>query len=103
MYSLLSGTVKSPGYPAPPADGMHECSWKVKCDSGNKNLVVKSEVGYELNYSCDAPAPCEDKWPAKKCKKCNKKKCKKDKKCQQNCKATCKLCDDRTLALEPFF
>ena len=47
--------------------------------------------------------PCEDKWPEKKCKKCNEKKCMKDKKCQKNCKKTCDLCDDRTLAFDPLF
>ena len=47
--------------------------------------------------------PCEDKWPEKKCKKCNEKKCKKDKKCQKNCKKTCDLCDYRTLAFDPFY
>jgi hypothetical protein len=94
-----SGTVKSPGYPEPPPAGMVECQWKVKCDGGNKKLYVKSEVGYELDYSCEADVPeCEDKWPQKKCKKCNKKKCKKDKKCQSNCQKTCDRCDDRTLA-----
>ena len=90
-----SGTVKSPGYPEPPPAGMVECQWKVKCDGGNKKLYVKSEVGYELDYSCEADVPeCKDKWPQKKCKKCNKKKCKKDKKCQSNCQKTCDRCDD---------
>ena len=96
-----SGTVKSPGYPEPPPDGMVECQWKVKCDGGTKNLYVKSEVGYELNYSCEADVPeCEDKWSEKKCKKCSKKKCKKDKKCKKNCQKTCDLCDDRNLAFD---
>ena len=96
-----SGTVKSPGYPEPPPSGMVECEWKVKCDSGTKKLYVKSEVGYELDYSCEADVPeCEDKWPQKKCKKCSKKKCKKDKKCQKNCQKTCDRCDDRTLAFD---
>merc|ERR1712223_317117 len=97
-----SGTVKSPGYPEPPPNGMVECQFTVKCgqNGGNKNLIVKSEVGYALDYSCVAPPPCEDKWPQKKCKKCNEKKCKKDSKCQKNCKATCKLCDDRILPFD---
>ena len=96
-----SGTVKSPGYPEPPPDGMVECQWKVKCDGGTKKLYVKSEVGYELDYSCEADVPeCEDKWPQKKCKKCNKKKCKKDKKCQKFCQKTCDRCDDRTFAFD---
>merc|ERR1712241_1141560 len=99
-----SGTIKSPGYPDLPPDGMVECQWQVKCgpgNTGNKNLIVKSEVGYELDYSCEAPPPdCEDKWPQKKCKKCNKKKCKKSKSCQKNRKNTCDQCDDRTLAFD---
>ena len=55
--------------------------------------------------------PCEDKWPFKKClKKCivsvNQSgiyTCKKDKKCKKNCKKICDLCDDRTLAFDPFY
>ena len=39
-----------------------------------------------------APPACEDDWPQKKCKKCNKKKCKKSEKCKMNCKKTCNLC-----------
>ena len=51
---------------------------------------------YEIKYKChgddyDKP-PCEDKWPAKKCKK-SKKKCKKDEDVQMNCAKTCNLCD----------
>jgi len=44
------------------------------------------------------PGPVEcpkDKWPAKKCKKCNKKKCSKDKGCKTNCKETCKICPNQ--------
>merc|ERR1712168_365146 len=92
-----SGTIESEGYPAPPPSGMDQCQYTIKCGQagGNKDLIVKSEVGYELNYSCEAPPPCEDKWPQKKCKKCNAKKCKKSKSCKKNCRNTCDLCDNR--------
>jgi len=36
---------------------------------------------------------CEDTGSAKKCAKCNKKKCKKSQYCKEKCKDTCNLCD----------
>ena len=98
-----SGTIQSEGYPESPSSGADNCQWTIKCGQagGNKNLIVKSEVGYQLNYSCEAPEPCEDKWPQKKCKKCNKKKCKKSKRpnlCKMKCEKTCDVCGNRSFA-----
>ena len=50
--------------------------------------------------------PCEDIWSEKKCKKCIKKSCPKTGgklNCHKNCKKSCDLCDDRTLAFDPFY
>ena len=82
---------------------MDESCWTIGCLGGWEGILnVTSEVAYEIEYMCSndfesSSEECEDKWPQKKCKKCNAKKCKKDKKCKKNCKDTCKLCDDRIL------
>lgn len=77
---------------------MQKCTGK-KCKKGSCAQKCKSTC----NLCEDVEEECEDKWPKKKCKKCDMKKCIKDKNCKKNCQKTCKLCDDRTLAFDPFY
>jgi len=77
------------------------CNWDggACCDHlahNNPNSEWDNYCKGEKDCECLDPAyertpPCEDKWPAKKCKKC-KKKCKTSKACSENCKFTCDHC-----------
>merc|ERR1712088_331572 len=68
----------------------------VKIDGYGIEGKAAPGCAYEIKYKChsddyDKP-PCEDKWPAKKCKK-SKKKCGK-KSVKEMCPMTCGACDD---------
>jgi len=111
--TACGGTPPGPTTTPPPTAGCEFPQWANDqwCDDGNNNVDCNYDGGACCNndvsgwneYCSDCecldpnatgptPAPCDDMWKAKKCKKMKKKgKCGKPK-VEKNCKKTCEIC-----------